>query len=58
MTLFRVVPSRESGSKGWAVERCEPDGAAIVVTRVYMTKRDADREADKLNGEVAKRTMR
>ena len=58
MTLFRVVQSREAGSKGWAIERAEADGAAIVVSRVYMSKGDADREAAKLNGEVARRTMR
>jgi hypothetical protein len=58
MTSFRVVQSRESGRKGWAVERFEPDGVAMVVTRVYATKGDADREADKLNDAVARRTMR
>lgn len=58
MTLFRVVQSREAGSKGWAVERAEADGATMVVSRIYMSKGDADREAAKLNDAVARRTMR
>ena len=58
MTLFRVVQSHESGSKGWAVERSDPDGPTIVVSRFYAAKRDADREADRLNDEAARRTMR
>ena len=53
MVVFRAV--RQPG--GWAIERSEPDGLRIVVSKVYSTKQAADYEVDKLNDEVAQRTM-
>jgi hypothetical protein len=61
MIVFRVVhvhQSREAREEGWAVERSEPDGLKIMVTRLYPIQAEAEREAKRLNDEAAKRTMR
>ena len=61
MTSFRVVAvgrANGGGDGGWAVERIEPDGLAIMVSRLHATRKAAEYEANRLNEEVARRTMR
>jgi hypothetical protein len=61
MTSFRVVSvgrSKANPEGGWAVERIEPDGLTIMVSRLHATKKAAEHEAFTLNEEVARRTMR
>ena len=60
MVIFRAVEIRQDKvrkAQGWAVERDEPDGVQIVVTRLYPTLRGAEQEAERLNHEAALRIM-
>ncbi|MDB5734497.1 MAG: hypothetical protein JWN16_1134 [Alphaproteobacteria bacterium] len=45
------------GERGWVVERTEPSGLKIVISREHPTKYEAEVEANKLNQEAARRTM-
>jgi hypothetical protein len=59
MTVFRVVSVKDNTRKSfWAVERSEPDGLQIVVSRFYANQDEAEQEAKRLNDEAASRTMR
>lgn len=61
MVTFRVIAvsrSQGGGDSGWAVERVEPDGLAIMVSRLHATKKAAEYEASRLNEEASRRSMR
>jgi hypothetical protein len=45
----RVKQPRGLGAEGWVVQRFEPDGSTVVVSRLYPAHEDAKKEADKLN---------
>ena len=57
MIVFQVAEVRESGATGWAVQRIEPDGLTIMVSRIHSTREAAKREAASLNEKAARRTM-
>ena len=51
MATFRVVKigqTREIGHEEWAVERSSVGEETHVVSRLYLVKRDAQAEADRL----------
>lgn len=54
MVTFRAVQVARSS---WAVERTEPDGLSIVVSRTYANEFEAKREAARLNQEVESRRL-
>lgn len=58
MVVFKAVRSREHNEDGWAVERNEPDGLRIVVTRIFPDEQAAILEAQRLNREAEKRSIR
>lgn len=53
----RIAPSRTSADDGWAVERTEPDGFRIVVTKLFDDAHEAEAEAARLNHEASLRSM-
>jgi hypothetical protein len=60
MVTFRAVHisrARDNRIEGWAVQRSEPGGFLVVVSRIYDIERDAESEAVRLNEEAARRTM-
>jgi hypothetical protein len=60
MVLFRTIrvqPSPLVTEDRWAVERDEPDGLPITVSRYYATRYEAQLETETLNRQVAIRTM-
>jgi hypothetical protein len=59
MAVFRAVSVKDNTRRSlWAVERSEPDGLQIVVSRFYANQDEAVQEAKRLNLEAASRTMR
>jgi len=52
-----VSISKDNRSAGWAVQRTEPDGWKIVVTRIFDNQQDAVNEAARLNREASRRVM-
>jgi hypothetical protein len=60
MATFRATLIKhlnEGHSDGWAVQRTDPDGLQIVVTRLYETEQDAANEAARLTREAARGRM-
>ena len=60
VVTFREIYIRnafDSRDGGWVVQRTDPDGFAIVVTRVFETEHDATSEASRLNLEASRRIM-
>jgi hypothetical protein len=49
----RVKQPRGLGAEGWVVQRFEPDGSTVVVSRLYPAQETAQKEADKLNAAQA-----
>jgi hypothetical protein len=59
MPIFEAVQvsSKDSRDEGWAVQRSEPDGLKIIVTKIFDTQQEAANEAARLNREAARRVM-
>lgn len=60
MTIFRAIHiqnSKDRRDEGWAVQRADPNGLNIVVTRLYDTEQEAANEAARLTREAARGTM-
>jgi hypothetical protein len=54
MVVFRAIKIEEiKRAPQWAVERTEPDGLQIIVSRFYGTSGEAEQEAEKLNHQAA-----
>jgi hypothetical protein len=60
MSTFRIIripnAKGETGD-GWAVQRCDPGGQAILVTRRLETEQEAANEAARLTRETARGTL-
>jgi hypothetical protein len=56
-SVIFVQNSKEEGSQGWAVQRAEPDGSKMRVTKLFATEQEAINEAARLNRESARRHM-
>jgi hypothetical protein len=60
MTIFRAIRIQNGKAEmdeWWAVQRTDPDGLQIVVTRFYEIEQDAANEAARLTREAARGTM-
>ena len=58
MVLFRTVKVEDVMRRPrWVVERAEPDGLQMIVSRYYANRIEAEREADNLNRQAASRTI-
>lgn len=60
MTIFRAMliqNPRDRMDEGWAVQRADPNGLKVVVTRLFDTEQEAANEAARLTREAARGTM-
>jgi hypothetical protein len=60
MVAFRAVHIRNSKDRideGWVVQRKDPDGLQIVVTKLFDTQQEALNEAARLTREASRRIM-
>jgi hypothetical protein len=60
MPIFDAVHvsiSKDNRCEGWAVQRTEPDGLKIVVTKIFDGQQEAVNEAARLNRDASRGVM-
>ncbi len=52
--VIRIAPDGEPHQKRWAVDREEQCGVKTIVSALYLTQYEAEREANRLTVEAAR----
>ena len=55
--VMRIQNFKDKTAEGWAVQRSDPGGFKIVVTRLYDSEQDALNEAARLTREASRAIM-